>query len=433
MSDAGSLLHAKEPDKHSHNPLVRYFRVLGPGLVSGAADDDPAGITTYSVAGALLGYGMLWTALATYPLMAAVQLVCARIGLVTGQGLAAVLRAHYPRPLLYAACLLLLIANVFNIGADLGGMGEAAEMLSGVPRLLWVLAFATIIVLVTVYSSYATFARAVKWLTAVLFAYVIAAILARPDWGAVARATFVPSMDTSAVSAATLVAILGTTISPYLFFWQAAHEVEEEKARGHRTLGQRRGATAHELADAALDVNTGMALSIVVMYSIMLSTASTLHRGGERQVETARQAAEALRPVAGDAAYLLYALGLIGTGLLAIPVLAGSASYAVAEVFGWKAGLSLTPRRGRRFYLVLVGSVLLGVAITLLERSPVRVLFLSAIVNGLLAPPLLGLVMLVGGDRRIMGEHVNGPWLTVLGWLATGVMAAAAVAFLTLA
>lgn len=430
MSDAAGPLAPREPAAHSHNPLVRYFRVLGPGLVTGASDDDPSGITTYSVAGAALGYGMLWTALATYPLMAAVQLVCARIGLVTGQGLAAVLRRHYPRPLLYGACLLLLFANVFNIGADLGGMGEAAEMLTGLSRLVWVPVFALTIVLVTVYARYEAFARALKWLTGVLFAYVAAAVLAQPDWSAALRATVTPRFDAEATSIATLVAILGTTISPYLFFWQASQEVEEEKALGRHTLAQRRGATAHDLADAALDVNTGMIFSNVVMYFIILATASTLHRSGHREIESARQAAEALRPLAGDAAYLLYALGLIGTGLLAIPVLAGSASYAVAEVFGWRTGLALSPRRGRRFYLVLAGSVLVGMAITVLQQNPVHVLFVSAIVNGLLAPPLLALVMLVGGNRRIMGEHVNGIWVATLGWLATVVMTTAAVAFL---
>jgi NRAMP (natural resistance-associated macrophage protein)-like metal ion transporter len=409
---------------------VRYFKVLGPGLVTGAADDDPSGITTYSVAGAALGPGILWTALACYPFMAAVQLVCARIGLVTGEGLAAALRRHYPRPLLYAACLLLLVANVFNIAADLGGMGEAAEMLSGLPRLAWIPLFGVAIVLVTVYATYATFAQWIKWLTAVLFAYVVAAILSRPDWWAVLWGTLVPRLELDGRSAATLVAILGTTISPYLLFWQAAHEVEEEKAHGHRTLRQRRGATPHELADAALDVNTGMLFSVVGMYSIMLATASTLHRTGHREIETARQAAEALRPVAGDAAYLLYALGLIGTGLLAIPVLAGSASYAVAEMFKWPSGLSLTPWNGRRFYLVLAGAVVVGMAITVLQRSPVHVLFVSALVNGLLAPPLLALVMLVGRNRRIMGAHVSGPWLSVLGWTATAVTTGAASAFL---
>jgi NRAMP (natural resistance-associated macrophage protein)-like metal ion transporter len=416
-------------EQHSHNPLVRYFKVLGPGLVTGASDDDPSGITTYSMAGASLGYGMLWTALATYPLMAAIQLICARIGLVTGQGLAAVLRRHYPRPLLYAACLLLLVANVFNISADLGGMAEAAEMLTGWSALVWVPAFGISIVLVVVYASYAAFARALKWLTASLFAYIIAAVLARPDWGAALAATLVPRLHADALSMATLVAILGTTISPYLFFWQASQEVEEEKMRGRRALAQRRGATPHELADAALDVNTGMLFSNLVMYFIILATAATLHRAGHREIETARQAAEALRPLAGEAAYLLYALGLIGTGLLAVPVLAGSASFAVAELFGWRAGLSLKPRRARRFYFVIASSILGGMLLSLLEHNPVRVLFVSAVVNGLLAPPLLLLVMLVGGNRRIMGEHVNGPWLAVLGWTATGVMTAAAVAF----
>jgi NRAMP (natural resistance-associated macrophage protein)-like metal ion transporter len=419
-----------EVDRHSHNPLVRYFRVLGPGLITGASDDDPSGITTYSVAGATLGYGMLWTALATYPLMAGVQLVCARIGLVTGEGLAAVLRRHYPRPLLYAVCLLLLIANVFNISADLGGMAEAAEMLSGLPGVIWVPTFAAVIVLVTVYASYAAFARALKWLTAALLAYIVAAVLARPDWGAALAATVVPRLGLDAVSLATLVAILGTTISPYLFFWQASHEVEEEKARGRRTLAQRRGAAPHELADAALDVNTGMLFSNVVMYFIILATAATVHRTHAGGIESARQAAEALRPLAGDGAYFLYALGLIAPGLLAIPILAGSASFALAEVFGWRAGLAMTPRRAPRFYLVLAGAVLGGMVLTIVQRNPVHVLFLSAIVNGLLAPPLLALVMLVGGNPRIMGEHVNGPWLTVLGWTATAVMTAAAAAFL---
>jgi NRAMP (natural resistance-associated macrophage protein)-like metal ion transporter len=430
VTDVGDqVLPAREPERHSHNPLVRYFRVLGPGLITGASDDDPSGITTYSVAGASLGYGMLWTAVATYPLMAAVQLVCARIGLVTGRGLAGVLRQHYPRPLLYAACLLLLVANVFNISADLGGMGEAAEMLSGLSRVVWVPLFGVSIVLVTTYASYATFARGLKWLTAALFAYIIAAVLAHPDWAAALAATMVPRVGWDAVSIATLVAILGTTISPYLFFWQASQEVEEEKARGRHTLAQRRGATRHELADAALDVNTGMFFSNLVMYFIMLATAATLHRDGHRDIETARQAAEALRPLAGEAAYLLYSVGVIATGLLAIPVLAGSASFAVAEVFGWRSGLSLSPRRGRRFYLVLAGSVLGGIAFTLFVHNPIRMLFVSALLNGLLAPPLLVLVMLVGGNRRIMGEHVNGPWLTVLGWTATAVMTAAAIAF----
>ena len=419
-----------ETDSHSHNPLVRYFRNLGPGLVTGASDDDPSGITTYSVAGAALGYGMLWTALATFPLMAAVQLICARIGLVTGRGLAGTIRRHYPRPFLYVACLLLLVANVFNIGADLAGMADATHMLTGVPPLVSVPMFGLAVLLATVYLTYARFAQYLKWLTGVLFAYVLAALLAKPDWRQVAVATVVPSVRGDALYVTTLVAVLGTTISPYLFFWQASQEVEEEKARGRRTLVQRRGANAHELSDARLDVITGMLFSNVVMFFIMLATGATLHPSGRSEIETARGAAEALRPLAGDGAYLLFALGLIGTGFLAVPVLAGSASFAVAEVFGWRAGLDLSPRRGRRFYLVFAGAVATGVVLRLAGTNPIRMLFLSALLNGLLAPPLPLLVMLVSNNRKIMGAHANGPWLNVLGWSATIVMSVAALAFL---
>lgn len=425
----GSVRRLSEPDGHTHNPIVRYFKTLGPGLVTGASDDDPSGITTYSVAGASLGYGMLWTAIASFPLMAAIQLICARIGLVSGFGLAGAVRRHYPRAFLYIACLLLLAANVFNISADLAGMAESASMLTGLPAPPFVLAFGVFMVVVTVYTSYKTFAGYLKWLTAVLFAYIVAAFLARPDWKRVLAATLVPNLHWDSAYIATLVGILGTTISPYLFFWQASQEVEEEKGRGRRTLAQRRGATPHELRDAALDVNTGMFFSNLVMYFIILATASTLYRAGQRDIQTARQAAEALRPLAGDAAYLLFALGLIGTGLLAIPVLAGSASYAVAELFGWRTGLDLSPRRGRRFYLVFAGSVLGGIILNLFEKNPIHVLFLSAVLNGLLAPPLMVLVMLVGSNPKIMGEHTNSVWLNVLGWVATGAMALAAAAF----
>jgi NRAMP (natural resistance-associated macrophage protein)-like metal ion transporter len=423
------MLTTPETARHSHNPLVRYFKLLGPGLVTGASDDDPSGITTYSVAGASLGYGMLWTALATFPLMAGVQLICARIGLVTGRGLAGAVRRHYPRPFLYAACLLLLAANVFNIAADLAGMADAAQMLSSIPVLVWVPLFGVAILVVTVYASYATLAHWLKWLTGVLLAYVVAALLAKPDWWPALRASVVPSLRWDALYVATFVGVLGTTISPYLFFWQASQEVEEEKARGRRTSAQRRGATDHELADARLDVNTGMFFSNLVMYFIILATASTLHRAGIFEIETAREAAQALRPLAGDAAYILFAFGLIGTGVLAVPVLAGSASFAVAEVFGWRAGLDLSPRRGRRFYLVFAGSIVAGMLLDLGGIPPIRMLFLSAVVNGLLAPPLLLLVMLVSNNRTIMGEHTNGPWLNALGWTATAVMTAAAVAF----
>ena len=419
----------REVASHSHNPLARYFRILGPGLVTGAADDDPDGITTYSVAGAALGYGLLWMTLVTFPLTAAVQLICARIGLVTGRGLAAAIRNHYPRPFLYVACLLLLVANVFNIAADLSGMADVTHMLTGVPALVSVPAIGLIILFTTVYWSYATFAQYMKWLTAVLLSYVVTAFIARPDWPEVAVATLVPRLSWDSIYITTVVAVLGTTISPYLFFWQASHEVEEEKAQGRRSVAQRRGATPHELADARLDVATGMLFSNLVMFFIMLATGATLHAAGRTQIDSARQAAEALRPLAGDGASVLFAIGVIGTGLLAVPILAGSASFAIAELFRWRAGLDLTPRRGRRFYLLFAGAVAAGMALDLTGANPIRMLFFSAVLNGLMAPPLLLLVMLVGSNRAIMGAHANGPWLNLLGWLATIVMFVAAIAF----
>jgi len=420
-----------EPDeRHSHNPLVRYFRTLGPGLVTGASDDDPSGVTTYAVAGATFGTGMLWTAVVTLPLMAAIQLTCARIGLVSGRGLAGATRRHYPRWFLYGACLLLLAANVFNIAADLAGMADAAEMLTGVPSEFWVPLFGLGVIVATVYTSYARFAAWLKWLTVVLFAYILSAVLAQPNWSAALRDTLVPHVPWDARAVPTLVGILGTTISPYLFFWQASQEVEEERAKGRRTVAERRGASDHELRDARQDVFTGMAFSNVVMYFIILATAATLFRAGRNDIETSRQAAEALRPLAGDGAYLLFAVGLIGTGLLATPVLAGSASYAVAELFAWRAGLDLKPSQARRFYLVLGGAIVAGVLLNTLGLGAIRMLFLSAIINGLLAPPLMLLVMLVGNNRAIMGTQVNGVWLNVFGWGATAVMTLAMLAFL---
>jgi NRAMP (natural resistance-associated macrophage protein)-like metal ion transporter len=417
------------PDKRRRNPVVRYFRTLGPGLVTGAADDDPSGVTTYAVAGAAFGTGMLWTAVLTLPLMAAIQLICARIGVVSGRGLAGAMRAHYPRWYLYAACVLLLVANVFNIAADLAGMADAAEMLTGITSGLWVPVFGLIVLAVTMYSSYVNFAAALKWLTAVLFAYVISAFLAHPQWSAALRDTLLPRLSLDAAAVSTLVGILGTTISPYLFFWQASQEVEEERALGRRTVRERHGATDHELRDVRRDVMTGMVFSNVVMYFIILAASATLNRAGRVDIETSRQAAEALRPLAGNAAYLLFTLGLVGTGLLAIPVLAGSASFAVAEVFGWRSGLDLPPRRARRFYTVLGGAIVAGALLDSLNVSAVRMMFLSAVVNGLLAAPLLVLVMLVGNNRTIMGSRVNDRWLNVLGWTATALMAVATLLF----
>ncbi len=422
---AGAAGHRGGPGRRR-----RYLRTLGPGLVTGASDDDPSGIATYSIAGASLGPALLWTAIWTLPLMAAVQLTCARIGLVSGRGLAGAVRQLGHRPLLYGACTLVVLANVFNISADLAGMADAIELLTRVPSALSVPVLGAGLLAMTVYARYATVARYLKWLTLVLFAYAVAAVLARPDWRASLAATFVPAWRLDPPYLEALLGILGTTISPYLFFWQASQEVEEETALGRRTLAERRGATPGELRDARTDVLSGMVLSNFVMYCIILTAASTLHRAGVRDITSSREAAEALRPLAGDAAYLLYTLGILGTGLLAVPVLAGSASYAVSEAFGWRAGLDLPPWRGRRFYLVLGAAVVGGVLLDALRLDPIRLLFLAALVNGLLAPPLLVLVMLVGNSRRVMGSRVNGFWLNLLGWAAVAVMTAAGVAFL---
>ncbi len=413
--------------------LQRFFRDLGPGLITGAADDDPSGISTYSVAGAAFGYAGLWTALFSFPLMAAVQLMCARLGMVTGRGLAAVIRTRYPPWVLWTACALLIVANVFNIGADLGGMADATHMVTGIPAYYCTPAFALLIVVLLFRTSYRTIARIFKWLTLVLFAYVIAAFLARPNWLDVLRATFIPHIEWTRSYIAVLVGILGTTISPYLFFWQAAQEVEEDRAHGKITLAERRGATDIELRAATKDVVTGMLLSNLVMYFIILTTGATLHVRGITQIETAQQAAEALRPLAGKAAYWLFTLGLIGTGMLAVPVLAGSCAYAVAEAARWRsASLGKKPRLARQFYAVIAVAVLVGLALDFAGFDAVKMLFWSAVLNGLLAPPLVVLVVLLTSDRRVMGKSKNSRGAQWLGWTCAAVMSVAAISLLIL-
>jgi NRAMP (natural resistance-associated macrophage protein)-like metal ion transporter len=408
----------------------RFFSELGPGLITGAADDDPSGISTYSVAGAAFGYAPLWTALLSLPLMAAVQLMCARLGMVSGRGLASVIRRRYSRRVLWGACALLVVANVINIGADLGGMAAVSEMVTGVKAVLWTPLYAGFIVSLLFWSSYRQIARIFKWLTLVLFAYVLAAFLARPDWGAVLRATVVPHIEWSTGYLALFVGIMGTTISPYLFFWQAAQEVEEDRAAGRRTVRQRRGATDAELRRARTDVVTGMFFSNVVMYFIILTTAATLHPHGQTSIATARQAAEALRPLAGDGAYWLFALGLIGTGMLGVPVLAGSCAYAVAEAEGWRGSLEDPPRLARRFYAVVAVALLVGLILNFVGLDAVTMLFWSAVINGVLASPLIVLVVLLTSDHTVMGERVNSPLLRGLGWATAVIMAGATVSML---
>ena len=413
--------------------LEQFFKDLGPGLITGAADDDPSGISTYSVAGAAFGYTGLWTALFSFPLMAAVQLMCARLGMVTGMGLAAVIRKRYSRWILWPACALLLIANTFNIGADLGGMADAMQMVTGVRAYFWTPLFAGAIVALLFWTSYSAMARVLKWLTLVLFAYVITAFLARPDWPAVLRATFIPHMEWTQPFMSVLVGILGTTISPYLFFWQAAEEVEEDREHGKKTVAQRRGSTNQELAIAQKDVLTGMAFSNLVMYFIILTTAATLHAHGIQKIDTAQQAAEALRPLAGQGAYWLFTLGLIGTGMLAVPVLAGSCAYAIAESAHWRsASLNRKPHQARRFYAVIAISVLVGLAFNYAGFNAIKMLFWSAVLNGVLAPPLVILVVVLTSDSKVMGKRANSPRMRLLGWSCAAVMTAAAVALLIL-
>jgi NRAMP (natural resistance-associated macrophage protein)-like metal ion transporter len=408
--------------------LKEFFGQLGPGLITGAADDDPSGIATYSVSGAGFGYGTLWTALFCFPLMAAVQLMCARLGMVTGRGLAAVVRRRYSRWVMWGACLLLTVANVINIGADLGGMADACEMVTGI-RSVWLTpVFAAVIVILMLFSSYRAIVRVFKWLTLVLFGYVITAFVVHPEWRAVLHATLVPQIQWSREYLSVLVAILGTTISPYLFFWQAAQEVEEERSAGRTTVAQRKGATPTELRDARDDVLTGMFFSNFVMYFIILTTATTLHAHGVTHIATARQAAEALKPLAGAGAYWLFTLGLIGTGMLGVPVLAGSSAYAIAEAGNWTGSLDRKPKLAPKFYGVLAVAMTLGLALDFAGLDAVKMLFWSAVANGVLAPPLIVIVVLLTTDRTVMGESVNPPLLKWLGWLTAAVMTMAAVA-----
>jgi NRAMP (natural resistance-associated macrophage protein)-like metal ion transporter len=416
-----------ESKNHSTDRVRRFFADLGPGLITGAADDDPSGISTYSVAGASFGYMPLWTALFSFPLMAAVQLMCARLGLVTGRGLAGVVRRYYSRWVLWAACVLLIVANVFNIGADLGGMAEATEMMTGIKSYYWTPLYTLLIISLLFFSTYRQFARIFKWLTMVLFAYIAAAFFARPDWHAVLSATFFPRVQWSSAFLATFVGILGTTISPYLFFWQASQEVEEERALGRDTVKQRKGATVKELKAARTDVFTGMFFSNLVMYFIILTTAATLNAHGQTNIETARQAAEALRPLAGSAAYLLFTIGLIGTGILAVPVLAGSAAYAVSEAAGWRGTLEDRPPLSRKFYALIAVAMLLGLTLDFVGFNAVKMLFYSAVLNGVLAPPLIVLVVLLTSNSKIMGIRVSSRPLRYVGWATAVIMTAACI------
>ena len=397
------------------------LKSLGPGIITGAADDDPSGIATYSIAGAQLGTKLLWTALLTWPLMAAVQMMCARIGKVTGQGLAANLKLRFPKWLLVAVVIALLIANTINIAADLAGMADAASMLSGLNSRWFVVAFALLISWATIRLQYRQIADVLKWLVLVLFAYPVTAFVVGANWGQVLHATLIPSMPHSKNEWATLVAILGTTISPYLFFWQTSEEVEEEKSAGQKTLAQRRGATPEELELRNIDVGVGAFFSNAVMFFIILTTAITLNRHGLVNIETSRQAAEALRPFAGSFASTLFTVGIVGVGFLAIPTLAGSAAYAFAETLGWREGLNKKLKQARWFYALILVSTAAGVALDFIGINPVRALYWTAVINGLLAPFLLVAILIVAGDKKLM----QGQPSSRVGWIVVAITTAA--------
>jgi NRAMP (natural resistance-associated macrophage protein)-like metal ion transporter len=404
------------------------LKSLGPGVITGAADDDPSGIATYSVAGAQLGTKLLWTALLTWPLMAAVQMMCARIGKVTGQGLAANFKQRFPSWLLRVFIVALLAANTINIAADLAGMADAAAMLSGVNAHLLVVVFALLISWATVRLHYHQIANVLKWLVLVLFAYPITAFVVGADWSRVARDTLVPSMPHTRDEWSMLVAILGTTISPYLFFWQASEEVEEEKAAGQNTLAKRRGATPKELELRNIDVGVGTFFSNVVMFFIILTTAITLNNHGITHIETTRQAAEALRPLAGRFAATLFTVGIVGVGFLAVPTLAGSTAYAFAETLGWHQGLNKRLKQARWFYALILFSTGAGVGLDFAGINPVKALYWTAVINGLLAPFLLVAILVVASDKKLMQSQPSSR----LGWtvvaITTVAMFAAGVA-----
>ena len=412
------------------NPVLRFFGILGPGVITGAADDDPSGIVTYTIAGAQLGLSLLWLSLLTWPLMCAVQMMCARIGMVSGTGLAGALRRRFPAWLLAIMGLALFAANAINIGADLSGMADVAGLVTGINARVYVMLFGLGIVAATIRFSYRSIASILKWLAVFLFAYVITAFIVKPPWHEVLRATFVPTLPHGHAGWSTLVAILGTTISPYLFFWQASQEIEEEKSKGHLTRASRLGAPPEEIMRRKIDVGVGGFFSNLIMYFIILTAALTLHAHGLTHIETSKDAVSALQPLAGKFAALLYAVGLIGVGFLAIPTLAGSAAYVFTETFGLRQGLNEKLHRARAFYGVLALAVLLGMGLTFTSIKPIDALFYTAVINGVLAPFLLVGILAVACDRKIMHGQPSS-WLgrIVVGVTAAGMFAAAVAIF----
>jgi NRAMP (natural resistance-associated macrophage protein)-like metal ion transporter len=412
--------------------LQRLWQGLGPGLVTGAADDDPSGIATHSRIGAQFGYALSWTFVLSFPLMVVIQEVAAQIGCVTGRGIAHNLRRHYPPWLLRSVVTLLLVANIVNLGADLGAMGAALQLLIGGPEQLYTLLFGVVCILLEVWLSYPRYAAVLKWTTLSLSPYVAVVFVADVPWDTALKSLLIPRIDLTGPSAMAMVAILGTTISPYLFFWQAGQEVEEQHRHHAKPLCVAPKTAGPELARIRLDTIVGMAFSSLVSLAIVFATAATLHSHGIVDVATSAQAAEALRPIAGEFAFALFALGIVGTGLLAVPVLAGSAAYAVSEVFGWAESLDARPNDARAFYATIAVATMLGAALNFIGLDPVRALYWAAVVNGVLAAPLMAVMMLIVRNPRVMGRLTVSRTMAIWGWGATAVMAAASLAFFIL-
>lgn len=409
----------------------KYWQSLGPGLTTGAADDDPSGIATYSQTGAQYGFQLLWLAFFTFPLMAVIQEMCARIGLVTGRGLAANIRRHFPPWALYAATILLLAANTFNIGADLGAMASATRLLMPQLNFFLLIAFFTFVsIALQVFTSYENYAKYLKFMALILLSYVLSAFMIHLDVGSILKQTFIPTITFSKEQIFLICAILGTTISPYLFFWQTSQEVEEEILKGKITLAMRQALTSKkQIKKMRGDVWAGMFISNLVMFFIIAACGATLFSHGITNIQTSAQAAQALRPIAGDYAYLLFTLGIIGTGMLAVPILAGSSAYAISEALQWKKlGLHKKLNDAYSFYGVIIFSMLIGLFLNLLGIDPIPMLIYSAVANGLIAPLILLFIVLISSDRKIMGDWVNSKFVTAIGYITIFLMGIAGVA-----
>jgi NRAMP (natural resistance-associated macrophage protein)-like metal ion transporter len=406
--------------------------IVGPGLVTGASDDDPSGIATYSQAGAQFGFATLWLALFAYPFMCAIQEISARIGRVTGVGISANIRKAFPRPIVYCIVAMLLVSSIFNLGADLGAMGEAAHLLFGGPAWIYLLVMGLVSIALQIFVPYTRYVKYLKFLAISLLAYVVTAFLVPIDWRAAALATVLPPWKMFHGEYLTvLVAVLGTTISPYLFFWQASQEAEEVQVRAEdKPLRKDPSQAPRQLFRIKIDTYAGMAVSNAVAFFIMLTTAATLHAHGDTTIQTAAQAATALEPLAGRFAYALFSVGIIVTGLLAVPVLAGAAAYAVGEAMNWRVGLEIKPRRATKFYVTLGVATLVGLVLNLIHFDPIKALFIAAVINGVLAAPVMALMMWMARSRKIMGQFRLPMYLQVIGWLGTLGMFAASVAFL---